>query len=77
MLKTEGLGCNQICIYETYKNTVMPHGHRIYAKSSDISKATMRAYSKSDHALPHWKFVMQCCAKYPSVNLPYQEIGDQ
>ena len=28
-------------IYETYKNTVMPHGRHIYAKSSDMAKATM------------------------------------
>ena len=36
MLKTEGLGENQIRIYETYKNTVMPHGRHIYAKASDM-----------------------------------------
>ena len=40
-------------IYETYKNTVMPHGRHIYAKSYYISKATMCAYPQSDHALPH------------------------
>ena len=28
-------------IYETYKNTVIPHGHHIFAKSSDTAKATM------------------------------------
>ena len=39
--------------YETYKNTVMPHGRHIYAKSYDMAKATMCAYSQSDHALPH------------------------
>ena len=33
MLKTEGLGKIQICIYETYKNTVMPHERHIYAKA--------------------------------------------
>ena len=26
-------------IYETYKNTVMPHGRNIYAKTYDISKS--------------------------------------
>ena len=30
--KTEGLGRNQIHIYETYKNMVIPHGRHIYAK---------------------------------------------
>ena len=31
-------------IYETYTNTVMPHGRNIYAKESDMTKATMCAY---------------------------------
>ena len=28
-------------IYETYKNTVMPHGLNIYAKADDMENATM------------------------------------
>ena len=37
----------------------------------------MCSYPHSDHALPHWKCVMQCCAKFPCVNLPDQETNDQ
>ena len=37
----------------------------------------MYTYPHSYHALPHWKCVMPCCAKFPSVNLPYQETDDQ
>ena len=77
MLKTEGLGKNQICIYYTYKNTVIPHGRHIYAKAYDMAKATMCAYSQSYHALPHWKCLLQCCAKCPSITLPDQETDDQ
>ena len=40
-------------IYETYKNTVMPHGRHIYSKASDMVNATMCTYPHSDHALPH------------------------
>ena len=58
ILKTEGLGKNQNRIYETYKNTVMPHGHNIYAIEYHMDKATMCAYSQSNHALPHWKIFM-------------------
>ena len=54
----------------------MPHGRHIYAKSYDMEKTTMCAYSNSDHALPHWKYVLRCCAKCPSINLPYQETDD-
>ena len=57
MLKTEGLGKKKICIYETYKNTVMPHGRHIYAKSYDMVRETTCANSQSDHALSHWKRV--------------------
>ena len=47
MLKKEGLGKKQIHIYETYKNMVMPYGRHIYAKVSDMPKATMCAYPHS------------------------------
>ena len=58
MLKTEGLVKNKIRIYKTYKHTVMPHGRHIYAKLSDMEKATMCAYPQSDNALTHCKFVL-------------------
>ena len=63
MLKAEGLGEKQIRIYETYKNTVMPHGCHVFAKAYDMEKASMCAYSQSDHTLPYWKCVLRCCAK--------------
>ena len=40
-------------IYETYKNTLMPHGRHIYAKASDMENDTMCKYPQSDNALPH------------------------
>ena len=51
----------------------MPYRGHIYAKASNMAKATMCAYPQSDHALPHWKFVLWCCAKFPCINLPDQE----
>ena len=70
-------GVKSNCIYITYKNTVMPYGCHIYAKLSDMENATMCAYPQSDNELPHWKCVMRCCAKYPSINIHEQEIDDQ
>ena len=52
-------------IYETYKNTVIPHGHHIYTKLSDMVRSTMSVYPQSYHALPHWECAMRCCAKFP------------
>ena len=64
-------------IYETYKDTVMPNGRHIYAKEYDMAKSKMCAYSQSDHALPHCKCELRCCAKCPSINLPDQETYDE
>ena len=55
----------------------MPHGRHIYAKSSDTEKATICTYPQSDNALPHWKYVLRCCAKCPCINLPDQETDNQ
>ena len=55
----------------------MPHGSHIYAKEYDMAKATMCACSQSDHALPHWKCVLQCCAKCTGINIPDQETDDK
>ena len=55
----------------------MPHVRHIYAKAYYMAKATMCAYSQSDHALPHWKFVLRCCAQFPSINIPDQETDDK
>ena len=40
-------------------------------------KATMCSYPQSNHSLPYFKCVFQCCSKFQSVNLPYQETYDQ
>ena len=51
----------------------MPHGRHIYAKTSDMAKATMCTDPHSDHALPHWEFVLRYCAECPFINLLEQE----
>ena len=33
----------------------------------------MSAYPQSDYAVPHWKFILRCCAEFPSINLPDEE----
>ena len=65
------------CIYETYKNTVIIFGRHIYYKASDMAKATMCAYPQSDHALSHWKRVLQCYADCPCISIPDQETDNQ
>ena len=64
-------------IYETYKNSVIPHGHHICAKASDMVKAIMCTYPQSDHTLPHWKYTLWGCARCPCINIPDQETDNQ
>ena len=64
-------------IYETYNNILIPRGRHICSKSSHMEKATMCTYPQSDHALPHWKCVLWCCAECPCISLPDQEIYNQ
>ena len=54
----------------------MPHGNHIYSKASGMAQATMCTYPQSDHSLPHWKFILSCCAGCPCINLSYQEIDN-
>ena len=51
----------------------MPHGSHIYAKASDMANATMCTYTKSEHALPHLKWVLWCFADCPCINITDQE----
>ena len=62
-------------IYETYKNTGIPHGRHIYTKSSDMENDTMCTCPQSDHAFPHWKYVLRCCYDCLYINLPDQKTN--
>ena len=48
-------------------------GSHIYAKASDMENAKICTYPQSEHALPHWKYVLRCCADCPCINIPDQE----
>ena len=54
----------------------MPHRSHIYATASDMTNSTMCTYPWSEHALPHWKFLLRCCADCPCINLPDQETDN-
>ena len=37
----------------------------------------MCTYPQSDHALPHWKCELRCCAECPYINLSDQEKNEE
>ena len=51
----------------------MPHGNHMFKISSDMAMTTMCAYPSSKYALPHWKFVLRCCAQFPCIYLQSPE----
>ena len=55
----------------------MSNGSHIYTKSYDMEKAKMCTYIKSDRAIPNWKFLLRCCAKFPCINITDQETNNQ
>ena len=61
------------CLFDAYKNYVMPYGRHIYTTASDMDMDTMCAYPPSQHALPQWNRVLHCFSNYQCIYLPDQE----
>ena len=59
-------------LFETYKNSVMPHGCHIYETAADTTMAKICTYPPSQHAFPQWKCVLCCCSNFPRIDLPCQ-----
>ena len=60
-------------LFETYKHSVIPHVKHVFKTASDIAMATMCAYPSFKNSLPHWKFVMRCCAKCSCIDVTSPE----
>ena len=60
-------------LFGTYKNTFMPQDKHIFHTKFDITVATMFSYPSSKYALPHWKFVLCCCAQCPRIDITSPE----
>ena len=55
------------CFYETDKNSVKRHVCHIHCTAADMNMAKMCPYPSQHHGLPHWKCVLLCCNKCPSL----------
>ena len=60
-------------LFETYKNSVMPHDRHIYATASYMKMSKICEYPPSQHSFSHWKFVLYCCHHCPRIDLPAQQ----
>ena len=60
-------------LFDTHKNSVVPHGRHIYQTESDTDMSKICEYPSSQHALPQRKFVLHCCTNFPHIDLPGQE----
>ena len=60
-------------IFETYTNSVIPHGKHMFKTASNMDIATMCAYPSSKYTLPNCKCVLRCCSQCPHIDLPSPE----
>ena len=58
--------------FETHKNSVMKHGSHVHKTVPDVFMETMCPFLSDKIALPHWKCVLYCCEKCPSIVVPGQ-----
>ena len=56
-------------LFETYNNSAIPNSKNIFKTESDMAIEKICAYPSSNFALPHWKCVLFCCAKFPRIDL--------
>ena len=62
-------------LFETYKNSVRPHGCHICNYSADITMSTMCPFPSQNHGLPQYKHVIICCDKYPGIIITYKKTN--
>ena len=46
-------------LFETYKNTVRPHGYHIYHHSTDMHMAKKISCTSQHHRIPQWTFLLR------------------
>ena len=63
-----------IRLFETNKNTAMPHRKYMFQTAYETAKERMRAYSSSKNVLPHWKHVLRCSAQFSRIDLSITEL---
>ena len=59
-------------IFENCMNAVIPHGYHVYSTSADMAMETIFPWTSKQHGLTHWKCLLCCCDKCPSIFLPSQ-----
>ena len=62
-------------IFETYNSYVQPPGCHIYNTTSDIAMEKVCPCTSKYHRRPHWKCMLNCCDKCPSIILTIQEAN--
>ena len=73
MRKMEALLKYPVVFFETYKNELRLRGHHIYNTATYMVMAKMFPYTYKHHLIPHYKCVLRCYDKFPSIVLTSQE----
>ena len=56
-------------------NSIRPCGYHIYDTSSYMSVEKNFPFTNKHNGIPHWKCVLHCCDKCPSIFQPSQEAN--
>ena len=64
-------------IFETYKNAVRSYGCHIYNTAGFMAMTKMCPCTSEHNGLPHRKYVLCCCNKFPIIFLPSQEANEE
>ena len=62
-------------IFETYKNSIRPHGCHIYNTSTEIDMEEMCPCPYKHQVILHCKCVLRCFYKYLSIVIPILEAN--
>ena len=60
-------------VFEIYKNYVRPHGCNIHNTATEMEMETMCTCNYTHNGLLHWKCVLRCCERFPSIRIPSQD----
>ena len=58
------------CLFDTYKNSIMPHGTHMFQTASYMVMEKMCAYPSSNYSLPYLTFVLHFFVECPRIDLP-------
>ena len=62
-------------LFETYTNSVRPHGYHICNYAADMATEKLCPCPSQHHGIPKWKCVLRCWEKFSGISMPHQDTN--